>query len=333
MLSSCSSFFLSSLCRTLKRRVTYQTFSTSVVNIENIKELRKLTGAPISDVKKALQEEGNIESAIEWLRRRGVEIASKKSERTAEDGLVAALVAKDGSFAAAIEVNCESDFVAKTEQFQKLAKNICSTVLEQFSKRQQFIGGVSEISSNEFIALKQASVSNDLNIEDMVSQTVAQLDPKYAGLISCYIHNSLDPSLGKIASLVSLYWNKDAKPSAIIEEKIQNVGKDLCLHVTASSPQYTRRGDIPQDVLEHERTFLLEQAKASGKPEHAIQKIVDGKLRKFFEERVFLDQPFVRDQDSSKQRNVATYVQELSEEAGFPIFVGDILRLSVGRKL
>ncbi|GJD12310.1 Elongation factor Ts, mitochondrial [Galdieria sulphuraria] len=303
-------------------------YTSRVVPIEQIKELRKQTGAPLSEIKKALEEEETFESAIEWLRRRGVELASKKKDRSADDGLVAALFSKDGKSVAAVEVNCESDFVAKTKEFQNLTTHLCRAVLS-VTPNGYSPGKICRLSPEEIEKLKNRTLpdqSKEISGEDTIFQTVATLGEKITlsnafylsvgdvGVISSYVHNKLNDSLGKIVSLVSLCWSKDTKPKPGVEDIIKDAGKELCMHITASNPQYIRRGDIPDDVLEKERGILVEQAMSTGKPDHAIHKMVDGRLRKFFEEVVLMDQSFIRDQQLSKPRNVARYIEELSEE-------------------
>jgi len=322
-------------------------YTSRVVPIEQIKELRRQTGAPLSEVKKALQEEETLEAAIQWLRRRGVELASKKKDRSANDGLVAALFSKDSKSAAAVEVNCESDFVAKTSEFQKLATGLCNTVLS-YAPNSDKPGKVIQLSQEDIESLHGHTVSiqsRELSVKDAISQTIATLGEKItlsnafylsvgdSGVISSYVHNKSNDYLGKIVTLVSLCWSKDVtKPKPEVEDVIRNAGKELCMHITASSPQYIRRGDIPDEVLERERGILFEQAKSSGKPEHAIQKMVDGRLLKFFEQVVLMDQSFIRDQQLAKPRKIARYLEELSQEVGFQIFIEDYLRLSVGTK-
>lgn len=334
------------LCSSSLRYFAKRFFTSRVVPLEQIKELRRQTGAPLSEVKKALEEEGSFESAVEWLRRRGVELASKKKDRSADEGLVGALFSTDGKAVAAIEVNCESDFVAKTTEFQNLTTSLCNTVLAMnFATHNP--GKILSLSLEEIDKLKACRVpmrSEEILVKDAISQTVATLGEKITfskafylsvgdcGVISSYVHNKVNDSLGKIVSLVSLGWSKDAKLRPGDQDMLKNVGKELCMHITASHPQFVRRGDIPDDVLERERSILFEQAKPSGKPDHVIQKMVDGRLRKFFEEIVLMDQPFIRDQQLSKPRNVASYIEELSQQLGFQIFISDFLRLSVGGK-
>ncbi|GJQ14254.1 hypothetical protein GpartN1_g6045.t1 [Galdieria partita] len=321
-------------------------YASRSVPIEQIKELRKQTGAPLSEIKKALEEEETFESAIDWLRRRGVELASKKKDRSADDGLVAALFSKDGKSAAAVEVNCESDFVAKTVEFQNLTTGLCRAVLS-VTPSAYIPGKILRLSTEEIEKLKSHNLSihsEKISCEDAISQTVATLGEKITftnalylsvgdfGVISSYVHNKLNDSVGKIVSLVSLCWPKETKPKPGVEDIIKDAGKELCMHIVASNPEYVRRGDIPDDVLERERYVLVEQAKSTGKPDHAIQKMVDGRLRKFFEEVVLMDQSFIRDQQLSKPRKVARYIEELSQEVGFQISIGDYVRLAVGKK-
>ncbi len=280
-----------------------------------VKELREATGAGMMDCKNALTENGgDIEAAIDWLRTKGLAKAAKKASRVAAEGLVA--VASDGKAGAIVEVNSETDFVARNAEFQKMVGEIAELALKA--------GGDVE-------ALKAATVpSAGKPVADHVTDMIASIgENMYVrrtamlavdnGVVANYIHNQLVPGLGKIGVLVAL--ESEADPAAL-----EAFGRQIAMHVAAASPLALSPDDLDASVVEHERSILADQARESGKPEEIIAKMVEGRLRKFYEEVVLLKQTFVIDGENSVEKAVEAKAKEL----GHPIEVTGFVRFALG---
>lgn len=272
-----------------------------------VSELRQRTGAGFMDCKRALVEcKGNVEEASDWLRKKGIAKAEKKSGRTAADGLVAASVS--GTKGAIIELNSETDFVARNEQFQALAGNIAQIALTA--------------SSNDIEVLKNAAFpGKPHNVQQEVIENIATIGENMSlrrvhvlqvsqGVVAYYIHNAVKEGLGKIAVLVALESSGD-------ETKLRQLGKQIAMHVAASRPEALNVQDVDASKLQREKDILVEQAKASGKTEEIALKMVDGRIRKYYEEVVLLEQPFVMD----GKTKVSQVVADTSKEIGAPITV------------
>jgi len=269
-----------------------------------VKELREKTGAGMMDCKKALGEnDGDVEASIDWLRTKGLATAAKKAGRVASEGLVG--IAIDGTKGAIVEINAETDFVARNETFQDFvttASNIALTT------------------GNDVDALKAAPFpGEERNVQEQLTHMIATIGENMSirrvqtlsvdkGVVSSYIHTALAPGIGKIGVLVALETEADAA-------KADAFGKQLAMHVAASKPQSISRDDIDQEVVDRERAIFAEQARDSGKPAEIIEKMVEGRIRKFYEEACLVDQTFVIDGDSK----VSTAIEAASKEAGGPI--------------
>jgi len=286
------------------------------VSAAQVKELREKTGAGMLDCKKALEENDNsIEAAIDWLRTKGLAAAAKKAGRTAAEGLVA--LATDGNKGCIIELNSETDFVARNEQFQELAGNIAKTALTatdgdvEALKAAQLAGGSESVEASITTAI--STIGENMNLRRTTSLSVD------GGVIASYIHNAAAPNMGKIAVLVALKSDGDAAA-------VQAVGKQIAMHVAAAKPEALTRDAVDADALAREKEVLKEQAIASGKPAEIAEKMVEGRIRKYYEEIVLLDQVFVVD----GKAKVSEFVEEQAKEIGSPIEITGYASFIVG---
>jgi elongation factor Ts len=251
-----------------------------------VKELREKTGAGMMDCKRALSETGgDLEAAIDWLRKKGLSAAAKKAGRTAAEGLVGVKAA--GSRAAIVEVNAETDFVARNETFQDFVAACAHLALEAG-------GDVEALKAKPFPGSGR-SVADELTHliatigENMAIRRTAMLSvPK--GVVATYVHAALKPELGRIGVLVALA----GEPG----EALAALGRQIGMHVAAARPEFLDIGSVDPQALAREKAVLTEQARASGKPETIIEKMVEGRVRKYYEEVVLLEQVWVHDGES-----------------------------------
>lgn len=281
-----------------------------------VKELRDKTGAGMMDCKTALNEnDGDVEAAVDWLRKKGLSKAAKKAGRTAAQGLVAVKSAAKGAGAVGvlIEVNSETDFVARNELFQKMVADIAGVAVEQGA---------------DYETLRNAKYpSTDKSVDEHVAEMVGQIGENMAlrraesisveeGVVASYIHGQVTEGAGKIGVIVGLKSGGD-------KGKLEALGKQIAMHVAAARPLSGRIEDLDQGVVEREKSILADQARASGKPENIIEKMVEGRLRKFYEESVLLEQIYVIDGETKVGKvieNAAKDVGESIEFAGFARF-------------
>jgi len=278
-----------------------------------VKELREKTGAGMMDCKKALSEnDGDLEASVDWLRTKGLAAAAKKAGRVAAEGLVGAVI--DGNKGAVTEVNAETDFVARNDAFQAIVSNVTQLAVNagddlEALKAMDYPGTGRTV--EEEITHAIATIGENMNIRRLASLSVEN------GVISSYVHNALVPGLGKIAVLVAL--ESDAGTDGL-----DAVGKQIAMHVAAARPQSIGRDDLDQDEIERERQVLIEQARESGRPENIIEKMVEGRLRKFYEEVCLLEQTFVIDGESKISKVVEDAGKAVGgtvKVAGFKLFV------------
>jgi len=278
-----------------------------------VKELREKTGAGMMDCKKALAEnDADVEASVDWLRTKGLAAAAKKAGRVAAEGLVGITV--DGTTAAIVEINAETDFVARNETFQAFVKSAAEIALT---------------TGNNVDALKAAAFpGEDRTVEEQLTHMIATIGENMSirraesmsvetGVISSYIHNALAPGLGKIGVLVALQSTGDAAA-------LDGFGKQLAMHVAAAKPQALNRDDMDSETVERERAIFAEQARESGKPAEIVDKMVEGRLRKFYEEACLVDQTFVIDGDSKVSAAVEAAGKDAGGEIalkGFKLFV------------
>jgi elongation factor Ts len=279
-----------------------------------VKELREKTGAGMMDCKRALGEtQGDIEGAVDWLRKKGLAAAAKKAGRIAAEGLVG--VATSGNAGAVVEVNSETDFVARNEAFQNFVRQVADLTLAngeiEAVKAAAFPGSGRNVA--EELTHLVATIGENMSLRRVLRLQVAK------GAVVSYVHNALAPGLGKIGVLVALASAGDAG-------KLAALGKQLAMHVAAANPQFLTIADVDKASLDHERDVLREQAKASGKPEAIIDKMVEGRLRKYYEEVVLLEQLFV----IAGETRLAKVVEAAAQEAGAPIAIAAFARFALG---
>lgn len=279
-----------------------------------VKDLRQKTGAGMMDCKKALTEVGgDIEEAVDWLRKQGLAAAAKKAGRVAAEGLVA--VAVSGTKGAAIEVNAETDFVARNDDFQALAGNIADVALD--------VGG-------DVDAVNAAAYPDGGTVSTAITELVATIGENMglrrtatievgAGIVASYIHGAINPGLGRIGVLVGLESGGD-------QGKLSELGHQLSMHIAAANPQCVAIENVDAAELDREREVLADQARASGKPEEIVQKMVDGRLRKYYEETVLMEQVFVVDGETK----IAKVLENAANDVGAPVAVTGFVRFALG---
>ncbi|HEY7609486.1 MAG TPA: translation elongation factor Ts [Alphaproteobacteria bacterium] len=284
-----------------------------------VKELRERTGAGMMDCKKALAEAGaDLEQAADWLRKKGLAAAAKKAGRIAAEGLIG--VATEGGAAGArgvvIEVNTETDFVARNEQFQNFVARAAKEALA--------VGGdVEKLKARPFPGSSR-TVGDELThlvatIGENMSIRRAQMVSAAPGVVASYVHNQVSPGLGKIGVLVALKSGGDAGKAGAL-------GRQLAMHVAAANPRAVRTAELDPKLVDNERKILTEQAAGSGKPAEIIAKMVEGRLRKFYEEVVLLEQVYVID----PEKKVGKVVEAAAKEIGAPVEVAAIARFQLG---
>jgi elongation factor Ts len=280
-----------------------------------VKELREKTGAGMMDCKRALDEtKGDLEAAVDWLRKKGLSAAAKKAGRIAAEGLVAVAVA--GKVGAIVEVNSETDFVARNEAFQKFASAAAQIALEK--------GG----DLDKILAAPYPGTSR--NVQDELTHLIATIGENMSlrragaiavedGVVVSYVHSAAAPGLGRMGVLVGLE-GKGPK------DKLEALGRNLAMHVAAANPVAVSREGVDTSLLDRERDILAAQARESGKPEDIIAKMVEGRLRKFYEDSVLLEQVYVIDGESK----VSMAVEAAAKEFGGAVKVAGFLRFALG---
>jgi len=284
-----------------------------------VKELREKSGAGMMDCKNALKENnGDIEAAMDWLRTKGIAKAEKKSGRVAAEGLVG--IISDGAKAALAEVNSETDFVARNEQFQLMVRGVTAATLgtdgslDAVAAAPMTIEGVSNGKSvAETITEAIGKIGENMNLRRTAVMEVAE------GVVASYVHNGTGEGLGKIGVLVALVSSGKA-------EALTSIGKQIAMHIAALNPLAATKEDIPADVAERERAIFSEQARESGKPENIVEKMVEGRMRKFYQESVLLSQTFVIDGENT----VEQALKNAEAQAGAPITLQGFIRFELG---
>ena len=280
-----------------------------------VKELRNVSGAGMMDCKTALKEnDGDIEASVDWLRTKGLAKAAKKSSRIASEGLVGAY--SKGNSGSVVEVNSETDFVARNEVFQDIVTQIVKVAAS--------VGG-------DFDKLKAAEFPGaSKSVEDHVTEMVGTIGENMSvrrstalsvgeGVVASYIHNQVAPGLGKIAVLVGVETTGDA-------DAADAFGRQVAMHIAAINPLALTKEELSADVVERERAVYTEQARESGKPDNIIEKMVDGRMRKFFEESVLLSQVFVVDGENT----VAKAAELAAGDVGAPVKITGFVRYELG---
>jgi elongation factor Ts len=285
------------------------------ITAQQVKELRDATGVGMMDCKKALAETGgDMEAAVDWLRTRGLAKAAKKAGRVAAEGLVGIVTA--GPQGAIVEVNSETDFVARNEQFQAIVGNIARLAL----KAKGDVAVLSETAypdSGHSVASELtdaiAKIGENMNLRRSAMIAVDQ------GVVGSYVHNAVRPGLGKLGILVGLESSGNTDVLAAL-------GKQLAMHIANTNPLSVSPDDLDPDVVARERAIFTEQAKASGKPDAIVEKMVEGRVRKYYEEVTLLAQTFVIDGETK----VADVIKAAEKDAGAPIRLTRFVRFALG---
>jgi elongation factor Ts len=280
-----------------------------------VKDLRAKSGAGMMDCKKALTEVGgDLEAAVDWLRQKGLAAAAKKSSRVAAEGLIG--VAIGGNSGVVVEVNAETDFVSLNQQFQEFVKTVSQLGLANDGDLEAVLESGYPGSDNtvaEQLTHNIVTIGENMTLRRMAGMSVKK------GLVVSYLHNKLTPELGKIGVLVALESNAG-------EEALADLGRHLAMHIAATAPKALAQEDLDPAVVERERTILIEQARESGKPEEIIHKMIEGRMRKFYQEVVLLKQISV----VNGETKIAGVIANAAKEAGTGITLKAYLRFELG---
>ena len=283
------------------------------VSVSLVKDLRKKTGAGMMDCKKSLvATSGNFEAAIDLLKVKGLANAAKKSERVVSEGLTALIV--ESSNAAVIEINSETDFVSRNKIFQSLVnktvkKAINCSSLEQL--KSCIVEGDKTV--QELTVENMAIIGENLTISRMKTIKVTE------GVIASYVHNSIADGMGQISVLVAL-------ESSGSKERLMELGKQIAMHIAAAKPLFLNKEDVDKKLIQRERDVFTKQSIASGKPNNIIEKMIDGRIRKFLEEIVLFDQVFVID----TSLKISEVIENVAKELGVPIVLTNYARFELG---
>lgn len=275
-----------------------------------VKELREKTGAGMMDCKKALDENGSdVEAAIDWLRKKGLSAASKKSGRITSEGLVG--ISSCDNVAAIVEINAETDFVGRNAEFQNFVKNIADLVVKN--------------SDSDVLNMKY----NDSSVNEELTRLISVIGENIqfrrakkitaSNVVSTYIHSSVTAGLGRIGVVVALKSSAD-------KIMLNDLGKKIAMHIAASNPIALKISDVPSDLLEREKAILEDQARASGRPPEVISKMIDGRIKKYFEEVVLLEQPYIMD----GKTKVSEMLENISKECGHVVEIESFVKFTLG---
>ena len=273
------------------------------ITAQMVKELREKTSAGMMDCKKALVEtNGDMSAAIDWLRERGIAKAAKKSDRVAAEGLCS--VAIDGNTAVIFELNSETDFVAKNDIFQEYVADAAIVALKSHG----------EVCDMKTFNCPKCGKTFEERLTDMIAKIGENMNLRRAkvvevnnGVVASYIHNAAGANIGKIGVLVALESTAD-------KEKLADLGKHIAMHIAATNPVALNIAGVDPAAVEHEKSIYAEQAKASGKPENIIEKMVEGRVRKFYDEVVLEEQAYIMDPDKKIKQVVADAAKELGAD-------------------
>ena len=283
------------------------------ITAAQVKELREKTGAGMMDCKNALNEnDGDMDAAVDWLRKKGIAQADKKSARTAADGLIG--IASEGTKAAVVEVNAETDFVARNETFQSLVRNIASASLATDASVEAISNQkIGDDTVAEAITKAIATIGENVNLRRAVVLDVPQ------GVVASYMHSVTADGLGKIGVLVALESSGNATA-------LEAIGRQVAMHVAATNPLAATKDDMDPELVEREKKIFADSARESGKPDNIIEKMVEGRIRKFFEENVLMSQTFVIDGENT----VEQALKNAEKDVGAPITLKAFARLQLG---
>ncbi|MBL1431416.1 MAG: elongation factor Ts [Robiginitomaculum sp.] len=279
-----------------------------------VKELRELTGVGMMDCKKALSaSDGDIEKAVDWLRAKGLSKAAKKADRVAAEGLIS--LASSGTDGAMVELNSETDFVSRNSEFQEFASKLSAIAVSNDGDLDRILNSNMENGETVSANLTQLilTIGENMMVRRSVALSVSQ------GVVATYVHNAVADNLGGIGVLVGLQSSGDA-------DKLNEIGRKVAMHIAATSPLSLSVDDLDADEVERERSVLVDQARESGKPENIIEKMVDGRINKFFSEVVLLKQSFVMDPDVTIEK----FIENSGKEIGAEVKLVSFARLTLG---
>lgn len=280
-----------------------------------VKALRDKTGAGMMDCKRALAETaGDMEQAVDWLRKKGLAAAAKKAGRVAAEGLIG--VAVEGSRGAVVEVNAETDFVARNAQFQAFVATVAKLALDAGGDVER-LAAMPYPDTGRTVAEELTHLIATIG-ENMALRRTAAIDVE-EGIVAAYVHKGLGDGLGRIGVLVGL-------ATAAAGDAVADLGKKIAMHVAAAQPQAVSRAEVDQEALVRERAVLTEQARASGKPEAIIAKMVEGRLGKYYEDVCLLEQTWVIDGESK----VKAVIEAAGKALGRPVTVTGFVRMVLG---
>ena len=273
------------------------------ITAKQVQDLRKISGAGMMDCKVALTENNaDIDLAFQWLREKGIAKAQKKSTRDANEGLVSIMSNADGT--AIVEVNSETDFVSRNNDFHSLVKKITKLILD---------------SKNDYNSVKDEISSTINNAIGVIGENIVFKRSNYIeGNTYSYVHNSLGENLGKIGVILTLETETNIN--------LEDVGKNICMHIAASSPKSLDENSLDSDVIENEKNIIKEQLKESGKPDDIVEKMLSGKMNKFFEEVVLLNQKYVIDPSLT----ISELLDNVGKEKGTKVNISSFTRYELG---
>lgn len=281
-----------------------------------VKELREASGAGMMDCKNALNENnGDMEASADWLRTKGLAKAAKKAGRVAAEGLVA--VAASGNKGFVVEVNSETDFVARNDSFQSMVSDIAKVGVETGGDHAQLLAAPfpgADKSVADHVQAMIGTIGENMNVRRSLALAVSE------GVVASYVHNQVTEGMGKIGVLVALESAGDAA-------KLEQLGRQIAMHVAATSPLSVSVEELDPAEVERERALLVAEAKESGKPDNIIDKMVEGRIRKFYEDVVLASQVFVIDGET----RVGDYVKKFGDELGTPVKLTAFARFELGQ--
>jgi elongation factor Ts len=287
------------------------------VTANMVKDLRDKTGAGMMDCKSALSETGgDMEAAVDWLRKKGLSKAAKKAGRVAAEGLIGVAARRDAG--ALVEVNSETDFVARNDEFKEFVKEASHLGLEAEGDLEKLLVSPMKSGASVDAVLKEliAKIGENMSVRRATALAVSP------GVVATYVHNPASPELGKIGVLVGLKSTAD-------QSKLAQLGRQIAMHVAAAAPLALTPEHLPQDLVEREREIQRDLARQSGKPENVIEKMMEGRMRKYYEDTVLLAQKYLGP-GAEGDITVSKLVENASKEMGAPIEIVGFVRYAVG---
>ncbi|HTT99010.1 MAG TPA: translation elongation factor Ts [Rhizomicrobium sp.] len=278
-----------------------------------VKALRDKTGAGMMDCKAALTEtKGDMEAAIDWLRKKGLSKAAKKADRVAAEGLIG--IVSSGNVGALVEVNAETDFVARNDEFKTFVKDAADAALKAEGDVVKLLSHPApEGTMKDRLTALVAKIGENMSVRRAVMLAVTE------GVVASYVHNAASPELGKIGVLVAMKSSAD-------KAKLTALGKQIAMHVAAAAPLALTPEHLSKDVVDREKAIQADIARQSGKPENVIEKMMEGRMRKFYEESVLMSQTFVIDGETQ----ISKVIEKASKDFGAPVAIEGFVRFQVG---